>query len=412
MLQRVLLYLAARLLRERDSYRSRLETMQAAAPAEAAAANGKRAAETPAADAAGSEEPAGKKARPALGSAVVDALTAKSAELSKMRKKREISPGVASPEDIAAYELLGSYPVHATRKGGIHSLAVSPTNDAVVASAGGDTTVQLFDCAAQQTLASLTGHSKKVLDVAFVGSQKVIASSSADKTVRLWRQGAAEDAPYECAAVIEDGGEDVVAVKVHPTNDYMLTANGDGSWALYDVAQAECLARVRQEGDAPAAYTSAALHPDGLILCTGTAAATCKVWEVRTQKCVATFDGHRGPVTSLSFSENGYYMASAAADGVKLWDLRKLKNFRSIAPYGEEAGAAAATAVSFDHSGLFLAVGGADARVYGVKQDWDVVKVFDKLPKKGASAVAWGTDARSLLVGCPDHNLRVFGAAP
>lgn len=33
-------------------------------------------------------------------------------------------------------------------------------------------------------------------------------------------------------------------------------------------------------------------------------------------------------VTSLSFSENGYHLATAAADGVKLWDLRKLKNFK------------------------------------------------------------------------------------
>lgn len=34
---------------------------------------------------------------------------------------------------------------------------------------------------------------------------------------------------------------------------------------------------------------------------------------------VAKFEGHKGPVTSLSFSENGYYLATAAGDGVKLW---------------------------------------------------------------------------------------------
>lgn len=32
----------------------------------------------------------------------------------------------------------------------------------------------------------------------------------------------------------------------------------------------------------------------------------------------------------MSFSENGYYLATAADDGVKLWDLRKLKNFKSL----------------------------------------------------------------------------------
>lgn len=43
---------------------------------------------------------------------------------------------------------------------------------------------------------------------------------------------------------------------------------------------------------------------------------------------MAKFDGCQGRINEISFSENGYYMATAASDGVKLWDLRKLKNFR------------------------------------------------------------------------------------
>lgn len=52
---------------------------------------------------------------------------------------------------------------------------------------------------------------------------------------------------------------------------------------------------------------------------------------------VAKFEGHSGAICGMSFSENGYYLATCAADGVKLWDLRKLKNFKTIIPYGEGA---------------------------------------------------------------------------
>jgi pre-mRNA-processing factor 19 len=67
--------------------------------------------------------------------------------------------------------------------------------------------------------------------------------------------------------------------------------------------------------------------------------------------------------------------------------------------------------VAFDHSGLYLSVGGGDARVYGSKQDWALLKEWGDVPKKGVTALKAGPDMRTLLVGGGDHNLRVFGAA-
>ncbi len=59
-------------------------------------------------------------------------------------------------------------------------------------------------------------------------------------------------------------------------------------------------------------------------------------------------------------------------------DLRKLKNFRTL----DLAAGAAGAAVAFDRSGLFLAAGGADVTVAGVKQDWATLAQFADLPKK------------------------------
>lgn len=69
--------------------------------------------------------------------------------------------------------------------------------------------------------------------------------------------------------------------------------------------------------------------------------------------------GHSGPITAISFSENGYYLATAADDTcVKLWDLRKLKNFKTLQmDEGYEI-----RDLCFDQSGTYLAVAGTDVR--------------------------------------------------
>ena len=64
-------------------------------------------------------------------------------------------------------------------------------------------------------------------------------------------------------------------------------------------------------------------------------------------------------------------MATAADDCcVKLWDLRKLKNFKTL-PLDEGY---EVRDLSFDSSGSYLAVAGSDVRVYLCKQ-WTELKV-------------------------------------
>ena len=200
----------------------------------------------------------------------------------------------------------------------------------------------------------------------------------------------------EAAAVAGVHEGEVVAVSAHPTNAYAVSIGGDGAWAFVDVGAAECLS-VQRDG---AEYACGGFHPDGLILGTGAADSSVKIWDVKTSKVAAKVEGHVGAVTSMSFSENGYYLATCAQDGVKLWDLRKLKNFKSVEAAGVKC-------VRFDLSGHYLAVGGADACVHNVKAEWEVVKRWEA-SKAPVNALEFAADAKALYAGCGDHNLRVI----
>lgn len=106
---------------------------------------------------------------------------------------------------------------------------------------------------------------------------------------------------------------------------------------------------------------AAKFHPDGLICAIGTLKSVVRIWDLKEQSNVANFPGHNGRIISIAFSENGYYLATAAEDAcVKLWDLRKLKNFKTI----EMADNYSITDLAFDQTGTYLAVSGSDVRYY------------------------------------------------
>ena len=69
-----------------------------------------------------------------------------------------------------------------------------------------------------------------------------------------------------------------------------------------------------------------AFSPDGtkLAIGTGTGNNTVKLWDVSTQKHIASFPGHTGWVRAVAFSPDGTKLASGSFDGtVLLWDVPK-----------------------------------------------------------------------------------------
>ncbi|KAL8104852.1 pre-mRNA-processing factor 19-like [Apium graveolens] len=399
----------ARLKKERDEARSLLAQAERQIPMSispavpengSALSNGKRASED---DELG---PEGKKLRAGISSKIIEELTDCNAALSQQRKRRQISSSLALVEAVEQYTQLNSYPLHKTNKPGILSVDIHNSKD-IIATGGVDTNAVVFDRTSGEILSTLSGHSKKVTSVRFVAEGELVVTGSADKTVRIW-QGS-ESGNYDCRHILKDHTAEVQAVTVHATNNYFVTASLDSTWCFYDIASGSCLAQVSDTTNTDG-YTSAAFHPDGLILGTGTSGAVVKIWDVKSQANVARFDGHIGAVNAISFSENGYFLATAAQDGVKLWDLRKLKNFRTFSPYDEDT---PTQSVDFDHSGSYLAIGGSDIRVYqvaNVKSEWNCIKILPDLSGTGkVSSVKFGPDAKYLAVGSMDRNLRIFG---
>lgn len=365
----------ARLMKEREDARDALANAKGSASKRGAAAD--------------QGEPDSKKKRSGFPAEIIANMDATCKALSSGRKKREISSTLASVGDISCYKATVTQAMHKTTSGGINAVAVKPGDDSIIATASNDHTVALFDKSSSQRTQLFSGHTKKVLDVKFVGDK--VLSCGADKIVKLWNANGTE------AANFADHTGEVTSISVHPSLSYFVSTSSDKTWGFHDIATNSCLALVNDDSDS--AITCGSFHPDGVILGMGTKDSVVKIWDAKDARKLLQLDGHTSEITGLSFSENGYYLATSAKDSVKVWDLRKSKIVNEI----DHAGS---SAVAFDHSGSYLATGGANARIYQVKGTWDLIKEFEVT--KPVKAVAFGADARSLAVGSADHNLRIF----
>lgn len=302
-----------------------------------------------------------------LDAAVAAKLTDFWQRASKGRKKRPVPPGLATHDLIRRWTSAGpSTPL------GCSALAVADGRVVAATNAGLsvlDDTLQVQNSVpyAAIAVAPLSGGAIAACDA----ESAAVFGPNLDRVVDLNTRGRLN------------------GIAAHPSGDYVAIGHHTSNWDLCDVSSGKRLVRAVSPAPDHVATASLAFHPDGLILAQASATATdhvIRVWDVKDAQNVANFDGHSSDVLSLCFSENGYYMASAASDGVRVWDLRKLTQVHHIP--GD------ASTVTFDHSGKYLASAGATSlRV-------DVVKEWTELVNLGvpATALAFGPLASYVAV--------------
>ena len=106
------------------------------------------------------------------------------------------------------------------RSGGVTSVSVHPSHN-TVASAGADGTVKIWDWegdAGSEFLQTLKGHTASVQDVCYSTSGALLASCSADLSVKVWDV----EMGYECVKTLRGHEHNVSRVRFLPPNDLQL----------------------------------------------------------------------------------------------------------------------------------------------------------------------------------------------
>ena len=240
-----------------------------------------------------------------------------------------------------------------------------------------------------------TGHAEKVDGIAISFDNRLLASASADSTIRLWDV----TLQRELRTLTGNGGG-VKAVAFSPDGRLLASGGTDGNVRLWDVATGQ---QIRNLPGHTGRVNVLVFSQDGRLLASGGIDRTIRLWEIDSGKQLYTLSEHQGWVLTLAFSPDGKLLASGSADNtVKLWQVNSGQKPRNTFT----SHASAVQTVAFSADGATLASGDAD----GVIRLERIVKAekWRKVPRSRSALllVAFGQDGRSLIAASTDRSVK------
>lgn len=151
----------------------------------------------------------------------------------------------------------------------INSMAVAP-NDRVFATASQDKTIKLWDAATGELQATLAGHRRGVWHVEFSPVERCLLSASADKTVKLWDIGQAV-----CVKTFEGHTNSVLRASFLTHGMQVLSTSSDGTLKLWTIKTSECVNTFTAHEDRAWAL---AVRDEGAEIITGGGDSLISVW--------------------------------------------------------------------------------------------------------------------------------------
>ena len=242
---------------------------------------------------------------------------------------------------------------------GASCLSFSPDGATLAVASSGPGALEVWNVLGKTKEFALVGHTQQVLALQFSPTGDLLASASADRTVRVW------DARTGKLRNSLRGHLGPVSALTFTPDGKTLVSGGAGQVKFWDPLQEQ--GRVTIEGQRRIAFS-----PDSTTLASISGNRSVKLWDVtpgnissalKRPVLRATISHGQAGVTSIAFSADGGTLASGSTDKtVKLWDTIG----GSLRATLQEAAAVRALAFSPDRRTLAIGLGTGEVKLRDV----------------------------------------------
>ncbi|EEF48322.1 WD-repeat protein, putative [Ricinus communis] len=182
----------------------------------------------------------------------------------------------------------------------------------LLATGGHDKKATLWCTESLTAKSILDEHSQWITDVRFSPSIPRLATSSADRTVRVWD---ADNSGYTLRT-FTGHSTTVMSVDFHPSKEDLICSCDNNSEIRYwSIKNGSCV------GVFKGGATQTRFQPHHGRILAAAAENVISILDVETQQCRLKLQGHRNPIHSVCWDPSGEYLASVSDDLVRVWTV-------------------------------------------------------------------------------------------